>query len=393
MRITVVFLSLMLLGACSLSIDRNPAPIATMTAPDPPPLAGLPPDEPVRFWGDTPPPGLGAFLAEIAGQRKVSGLDTPPIDLAISGGSDRGAYGAGLISGWTAAGNRPVFHTVTGISTGALSAPLVFLGPAYDRELELIYGGIPADQIFLRRSIFQILPQVSAVDSSPLAARIAEFLDTEMFAEIAREHERGRRLLVQTTHLDAQRPVIWDIGALATVGTERALEVARKALLASASIPGAFPPVVFEVSVGGAAFDELHGDGGVVSESTVLARWQGGLSEDVIGELPRGGTLYVIRNGRIDPEPEQIDYALLDLASRSIDTLIKAQGVGDLSRASEIAEDRGQAFFVTWIEEGFNRPYTTPFEAEYMRALFDYGYRKMVSGQAWSRRLPGSAPP
>ncbi|MEI6863264.1 MAG: patatin-like phospholipase family protein, partial [Candidatus Omnitrophota bacterium] len=48
--------------------------------------------------------------------------------LAISGGGAGGAFGAGLLCGWTEAGNRPEFHVVTGVSTGAMSAPAAFLG-------------------------------------------------------------------------------------------------------------------------------------------------------------------------------------------------------------------------------------------------------------------------
>ena len=56
--------------------------------------------------------------------------------LAISGGGDDGAFGAGLLAGWSARGDRPVFGLVTGVSTGALSAPFAFLGGEYDAKLK-----------------------------------------------------------------------------------------------------------------------------------------------------------------------------------------------------------------------------------------------------------------
>ena len=155
---------------------------------------------------------------DLLSRRRLAGTDRNAAVLALSGGADDGAFGAGLMAAWTARGDRPEFQTVTGVSTGALSAPFVFLGPDWDDELRRVYGGFPPDRIFATRFLVDILPRASAADSAPLAALIAEFVDERFLALVAREHRRGRRLLVQTTNLDAQRAVIWDMGAIAASG-------------------------------------------------------------------------------------------------------------------------------------------------------------------------------
>ena len=83
---------------------------------------------------------------------------------------------------------------------------------------------------------------------------------------IAAEHRKGRRLFIGTTNLDAGRPVMWNIGAIANSTDPRAPELIHKVLLASASIPGAFPPVLINVEADGKVYDELHVDGGTTTQ-------------------------------------------------------------------------------------------------------------------------------
>jgi hypothetical protein len=250
--------------------------------------------------------------------------------------------------------------------------------------LREVYGGFPPDRIFVTRLLIDILPRASAADPGPLADLIAGYVDENFLALIAHEHLRGRRLLVQTTHLDAQRAVIWDMGAIASSGAPNALQLFRDVLLASASVPGAFPPVLIETEIDGAIHDEMHVDGGVISESTVLTEWQTGIME----YAGRGPTLYVVRNGRVAPEPKTIRYELLAIAGRSASTLIKSQGLADLIDAYQVAQLRNSEIYMTWIGEDFRAEYPGPFDPGYMRALYEYGYALMESGNAWSTKPP-----
>lgn len=354
-------------------------------------MAQIPSIAEARYWGDEPPKDFSQKLEKVREQRKRSGIGRNATVLALSGGGDDGAFAAGILGAWTERGDRPEFTIVTGVSTGALSAPFAFLGPEYDAELRRVYGGgLPRERIYRERSWLAIWPNASLADSSPLAALIADFADMEMLERIAREHRKGRRLLIQSTDLDAQRPVVWDLGAIAASGAPNALQVFRDALLASASMPGIFQPVLFEVEWEGEIYDEMHVDGGVISEDTVLFAWQQDLRQIRESDTAEEGSisLYIIRNGRVTAEPKPTDYELPDIAMRSISTMIKLLGINDLVLAYYAAQEGGIEFNVAWIGDDFNQPYPAPFDPGYMKALYQYGYDLMISGKAWHDKPP-----
>jgi len=351
------------------------------------PIAGIPM---ARYWADAVPPDIEARVAEVAGQRRAAGL-TSMTALAMSGGADNGAFGAGVMNAWTDRGDRPEFATVTGVSTGALVAPFVFLGPKYDAEMKRLYGGIPADEIIQLRSVFRVLPGGSVVDTSPLAEIISGYITEDFLAEIAAQHARGRRLFVQTTNMDAQRPVLWDMGAIASSGAPQAEALFQDVLLASASVPVAFPPVFFEFqSADGQRFSEMHADGGVASQITVAEGWQGRIHElsGSGSSATRLVALHVVFNGRIDPEPVSVDFTIPAIAARALDTMTKDQRERDLANAYSAAKNRGAAFRMAAIESDFELAYSGPFDIDYMTGLYEYGYRKTLRGEVWR-----SAPP
>ncbi len=186
--------------------------------------------------------------------------------LAISGGGANGAFAAGLLVGWSDAGTRPEFTMVSGVSTGALAAPFAFLGPAYDERLRGVFTTYSTSDLVVRRNLLSILTGHSVFDTEPLEKVIARYVDQSMMETIAVEFRKGRRLWIATTNLDAGRPVIWNIGAIANSGAPGALELIHKVMLASASVPGAFPPVIIEVEANGNLYDEMHVDGGIISQ-------------------------------------------------------------------------------------------------------------------------------
>ena len=349
-----------------------------------------------RYWGDQPPQDLAAQVAEMKQQRRASGAGRPEITvLAISGGADYGAFGAGVLSGWTKTGTRPEFTVVTGISTGALTAPFAFLGPRYDKALAEVYGGLPASSIFTRRSILGAIGNASAVDAAPLRKTIESYATDAMLADIAREHARGRRLYVQSTSLDAQRPVIWDLGQIAGSGAPNARKVFVDALMASAAVPVVFPPVMIPTVIDGRSFQELHVDGGVISQSTVMTGWQPDLLQ-ARGIVPM--RLYVIHNNRIQPEPEAARPTLAGIGGRSMSTMIKSQGTVNILEAYQAAQLNRAQFRATWIGADFTLPYVGPFDPAYMQALFAYGEKRTLDGKVWSSLPPQllrfqSAPP
>ena len=191
----------------------------------------------------------------------------PPVTyLAVSGGGDNGAFGAGLLNGWTQTGTRPEFKMVTGVSTGALIAPFAFLGPDYDPALREVYTSMTAEKVYRARGLRAALFDDAMADTGPLAEIISRYADQKMLDAIAREYQKGRLLMIGTTDLDAQRPVIWNIGAIAASGHPGALELFRKILRASAAIPGAFQPVFIDVEIDGKKYQEMHVDGGAIAQ-------------------------------------------------------------------------------------------------------------------------------
>ena len=239
--------------------------------------------------------------------------------LAISGGGAEGAYSVGILNGWTDSGKRPEFNLVTGVSSGALIAPFAFLGPKYDPIIKGMYTSITSQDIFRTKPLlFSILGSDSLADTAPMAQLIAEHIDEAFLSEIAKAYEQGRLLLIGTTNLDRRRFTIWNMTAIAASKAPGALNLFRKIMLASSSIPVAFPPAYINVLADGQQFDEMHVDGSVVSQATALTSWQG----DIIGETShRGGepsaiSIYVVFNGRIAPESEAVEYGLIKIAGR-----------------------------------------------------------------------------
>jgi len=314
----------------------------------------------------------------------------PPSNLlALSGGGDKGAFGAGLLNGWTASGERPVFLLVTGVSTGALIAPFAFLGPAYDSQLKALYTEIRRSDIVQLRGVLAALTSDALADTTPLRELLRKHVDRAMLDEIAREYDKGRELWISTANLDARRRVIWNMTRIAASGHPRAVELFHDVMIASAAIPGAFPPVLIEVEAEGRTYHEMHVDGGAMAQVFVyppsldLAE----LSEESGGERER--RLFVVMNARLDPEWGETERKVLSIAGRAITSMIHTQGVGDLYRIYLTAERDGVDFNLAYIPAEFNAPHREEFDSAFMRALYDEGYRRAVESYPWVKRPPG----
>ena len=309
--------------------------------------------------------------------------------LALSGGGQNGAFGAGLLCAWTDRGDRPKFTVVTGISTGALIAPFAFLGPEYDDYLHHMYTTLTDKDLLIKRGVIAGFFGDSMMDSSPLRKVIAESIGEKQKQAIAREYAQGRLLLVATTDLDAGRPMIWDIGAIATSDDPKALQLLRDVLLASASIPVAFPPVMFDVEADGQQYQELHVDGGAAAQVFIYPASFNlkEFSESMRLNVTRN--LYVIRNGFAEPEPKTVKRRTMSIAGRAIDSLITTQGVGDLYRIYLEAVRDGLKFHLAIIPDDFTDKPDAMFDPKYMTKLFQLGYDQMIKGTAWISAPPG----
>jgi predicted acylesterase/phospholipase RssA len=335
---------------------------------------------------------INAVAQKVQQRRIAAGAGSKPLRfLVISGGGDDGAFGAGLLVGWSARGDRPQFDVVTGVSTGALSAPFAFLGPDYDSMLRRVYSESGAGDIFETRGIVTVLAQDAAVDSAPLRRMIDGYVDAAMVERLAAAYRAGRLLLILTTNLDQGRPVIWNLGAIAESGHPNARELIVNVLLASASIPAVFPPVMLNVTIDGQTFQEMHVDGGTVAQAFMyppsfslrrLARR---------GAAPGQPVVYIIRNGRFARPEASIERQTLAIAKQALATMTTSSGVNDAYRMYLIAQRDGVAYNLASIEDDFDVPYKGPFDQTYMRSLFDYGYNKIRARNAWQKAPPGYA--
>jgi len=321
-----------------------------------------------------------------------SPADLPPAYfLAISGGGDNGAFGAGLLNGWTAAGTRPEFKVVTGVSTGALIAPFAFLGPRYDGALEKFYTTISQKDIFKSRGMLKGVTSDAMADSAPLAKLIAQNTDQALLDAIAAEYAKGRVLLVGTANLDSLEPVIWNMTAIAASKNPAALQLFRQVLLASASIPGAFPPVMIDVNVDGTRYQEMHADGGTMSQVFV---YPPSLDTGLLRDTPvRRRVLYVIRNARLDSPWQSVPRKTMAIAVRAIGSLTTTQGVGDLYRIFAATQRDGVEFNLALIPATFRPHGDEQFDTAYMQELYALGRDLAASGYNWQKVPPGYGRP
>jgi hypothetical protein len=378
------------LSACSLPVRQPAVPQAWSEKAE---VVGLPG---VRYVVRAEMPGfaqdaMDSFYRErayLAQQGRIGKLP-PAIFLALSGGGDNGAFGAGLLCGWTVAGDRPAFKGVTGISTGALIAPFAFLGPKYDAALKEVYTQSAPHDILEARSVLAAIFEDALADNAPLGRLVKKHVTEDMLKEIAQEYAKGRLLLMATTNLDTRQAVIWNMGKIAASGRPKALELFHKIMLASAAIPGAFPPVMIDVEANGRRYQEMHVDGGATAQVFLYPPTLKVAKLSKQHGIVRERRLYVIRNARLDPDWAQVERRTLSIAGRAIDSLIQTQGIGDLYKIYAETQRDGIDFNLAYIPKSFSAPHKEDFDTDYMRKLFQTGYDLAVKGYPWEKLPPG----
>jgi len=389
-RLSVVCLIAMIAAGCA-AVERHAVPAALANNATVPGLAAT------RFWGDEVPKDIHAFVRTHMPSVHRMAAGAPMQDgralieyLALSGGAEDGAFGAGLLVGWTKRGDRPRFEVVTGVSAGALIAPFAFLGPAYDEQLIDVWANFESGSVATPQVLAGLLGAEALADSTPLRNMIAKHVDRRLLRQVAQEYLSGRVLLIGTTNLDAQRQVIWNMGeiAIASGRDPQAAELFRDVLLASASLPGVFPPVHVKVRAGGQVFEEMHVDGGPTRQ-VFLAPTQFSLRTfDGLYAKPPVRRVYVVRNGKMVPEYEAVKPTALAISARSLFTLTKHQGLGDVNQIHAMTVRDGAQFRLVSIPAKFDYKSEKAFDPAYMKALFDVGHRLGQQGNGWARSPP-----
>lgn len=301
--------------------------------------------------------------------------------LALSGGGAVGAFGAGALIGLSRRGERPDFQVVTGVSTGALIAPFAFLGPEWDAQLADAFSGNRSRSL-LHSHWLRGLLRPGAYEATPLAEMVDHYVTFQLLEAVAREAATGRLLEVATTDIDKEETVIWDLGAIASRGDESSRELFRDVLIASASVPGVFPPVLLHVRQGGITYDEMHVDGATTvpfigaPESLFFSSFQ-------LTDLS-GGRIFILVNGRLASAPRTTPFSTIPILSRSFAAALRHMSRMQLASTAEFAETHGMELEFTAIPMDYPRVNPLDFRPVTMRALFNYGMRCAEQRRLWT---------
>jgi hypothetical protein len=315
-------------------------------------------------------------------QRVKAARGSGPINiLALSGGGAGGAYGAGALAGLSRRGERPQFAVVTGVSTGALIAPFAFLGPAWDAQLKDAFASARTEHLLRSRGIAALF-RPGVYQGKPLIELVDHYVTDELIQQSARESAKGRMLLVATTDLDKEETVIWDMGAIASHGGEAARTLFRDVLVASASIPGLFPPVLIHVSDSQHSYDEMHVDGG--TSVPFFFTWEIAQILNFPAEDLKGANLYVIINGQLGTTPQTTAEKTIPIMKRSFSTELMHAMRTTLELSVEFARLYGMNLQFSRIPP--NYPFQGPlnFQPRAMQALFEYAAGCAANGKFWT---------
>lgn len=318
-----------------------------------------------------------------AGVRPPCAAGRPLSVLVLPGGGKYGVFTGGVLCGWTAAGTRPTFDVVTGVSSGALTAVYAFLGPAYDARMAATFTHLRPSDLSDPRPVRGLLGGGALTSSAPLARLIAREFNAAALDDVRAAHRAGRRLFVATGNAVTLRPVIWDLGALACGGRPDADELVRKVLLAACSIPGYAPPVEFEVEVNGVRYRELHGDAGNVIQAFVRTA----------AGLPPGSGVYVVAAGKLHHDPLPGRPGVVGAAGAAVSNALHALFRDDLVRLYALCAVTGARFHLAAIPPDLCvRPGSMSFDTEELGRLFDTGYRMGADDAGWRTTPPGADP-
>jgi len=329
----------------------------------------------------------------------VVGLRAPRNVLALSSGGLYGAYSAGVLDGWSRTGTRPEFDVVTGSSTGALIAPFAFLGPEYDAQATKLYTGVRAEDIFRVRAWVTIPFRDSLATTAPLRKLIQDQINQPLMEKIAAEHKKGRRLYVGTTDLFTRRAVIWDMGAIASRPCPEGCTLFRDVLLASASVPGVFPPVAFQIEVDGRRELELHVDGAITAPLFMppgvfaTAAFLAGPNPNP-NPMPGSPNFYAIVAGKLYPDPGPVRRRVLPVMGASTEALLYAQCRAELANVYWQSRLAGMRYHMIALRQDAEIVVNTAvsFDQEVMAELYREGLQDGMDGPRWMYIPPALSP-
>ncbi|MEM9145209.1 MAG: patatin-like phospholipase family protein [Pseudomonadota bacterium] len=378
--------------ACGSPASRSPISEPDIAAAAPYGIPGI-----VRTWGDTIGAARIARLEErlvlraqmMHGEELAAGTPIQETALALSGGGADGAFGAGVLAGWSERGDRPDFDIVIGVSTGSIIGLFAFLGPSYDSYLREFYTAYSTEDLLEPAPFSALTGGTSLSDTTKYNLLIDRYIDEAIIAALAEEGDRGRILLIGTTNLDAARPVIWNVTEIARTRHPQAITLIRDLVRASSAIPAVFPPVVIPtVTADGRRHDELHVDGGATQQVMLFSpELPIRVVDRAIGsEIDR--SLYIIINNSLEKPYEPVELGVLSIAGKAVSSLIGGSGSGDVYKIYAITSRDEIDFNLLWIPKSFDQQPAEPFDRVYMAALYEFGRSLGRDGPDWSDHPP-----
>ena len=357
------------------SVRREQAPDL---APNNAAPAGFRPD--IRYIS-ADPEAIRCRFSEILLRSRAATNDHALNILALSGGGVGGSFGAGALVGLSRKGKRPQFDIVTGVSAGALIAPFAFLGTSWDVQLDDNFSGAHSDHFLVSRGIGMLFSP-GVYKNEPLVAFVDHFVTSDMIKEVASQDALGRLLLVATTDLDKEETVIWDMGQIAAHGGEVAHNLFRDVLVASASIPGVFPPIIIPVGNSGTQYEEMHIDASATVSFFVAQALAYVLPLDPNGL--KGTNIYVIVNGQLGAMPCTTGVNTISILSRSLSAVLQHRARTEIALTSEFAQKHGMNLRLTAIPVAY--PFHGPldFSKSTSTELFNYGADRAQKDKLWT---------
>jgi hypothetical protein len=370
----ILLLGYLLLSGCA-GVPRRGPPVVDYTNAV---LPGFPPD--IR-WSAQTRRNIDVRSSRLLRQVQAAAHGGPVNVLVVSGGGAGGAFGAGALVGWSRSGTRPEFQIVTGVSAGALIAPLAFAGRDWDPELTEAFSGGQTQHLMHARWTGAIFG-ASVYQGEPLAQLVDRYVTDDLLTAVAREAEKGRLLLVATTDLDTEQTVIWNLGLIAQQGGAKSKRLFRDVLIASVSVPGIFPPMMIRVEQAGENFEEMHVDGSATASMFFIP--------DVGAILPasleplHGGHLYVLVNGGFRTPEATTRNQTVSIVRRSAAATLQGGTRAALELAYSVAQRHQMSVAVTEIPDAYPFGGTLDFDASRMMALFSFAEHCALVGQLWA---------
>jgi len=336
---------------------------------------------------------LGKVLTQKATLHKDTNKSVKIDILALTGGGSRGAFGTGLLVGWTKRGDIPNFDIVTGISTGAVMAPFAFLGKDELKKVEYFYTKMHTEEVFTS-TFWSIFGYGYVMNAKPLKALFKKTFNKAFLDKIAAEHKKGRRLYIGTTNIDTGQLTVWDMGAIASSNRPDKYARFNQIIYASTALPIYLPPEYIEVDVNNKKYYQMHVDGGIYTQVFMiglLVNWSKVLHFKENDNTNFDATLYTVANRKYRQRDiyKPIEQAPLHIIEAYVLTEMDLLFDRSMYRLYQSCEKKGINFKMATIPAKMPEIVTVPteFNPEQMLELFNIGYNFGLNGIDWKTSI------